>query len=89
MKCHWSEVDEHEEEHVDDLIDHVILESNVTREKPSGGPVGDYVKRSEVEKLMEDNTNQMLKSVGDALSRESWKNRLRTYIWLAMMNRRK
>lgn len=36
-------------------MDNEIFDSSVPHEEPSGGPNGDYMKRSDVERLMEDN----------------------------------
>lgn len=45
-----SEVDQHE----DELIDSMILDSYLSRKEPNGGRIRDHVKSSEKERLMKD-----------------------------------
>lgn len=85
----WREVEKHEDEDENNLIDNEMLDSYVLRQKQSGGPIKDNVTCSEVEMLMEDNIYAAVESIREALSREFWKKQLRTYSTFAMMNRRK
>lgn len=49
-----SEVDEHGDEHKDDIINNEILDTYSPRKKPAGGPSGNNATRSAVEQLMKD-----------------------------------
>lgn len=52
LECfHYSKVYEREKE----VVDSEILDSYGRHEEPSGGPVGDYMPRSELKKLIEEN----------------------------------
>lgn len=51
------EVDEHKK----DLISKEISDSYVSHDEPGCGPAWDYITRSEVEKLMEDNIKDAVK----------------------------
>lgn len=55
---------------MDELIDEEILDSSVPHEKPSGGPIRNYLKHSEVEELMEENIKTAVEVTTKRPSRE-------------------
>lgn len=69
----WGEVDEHEDEHEDDLFDNEGLDSYVLRQEPSGGAVRNYVTRSEGENVIGDDIKTTVEVARTRNSTESWK----------------
>lgn len=73
------EVNEHEDEHGDNLIHNKILDRYVQTEESSGGPIKDYKSDAEVKTLMEVASRHPLKLLRYVPSRELQRKRLITY----------
>lgn len=74
------ELDEHEDEHKDDLIENEILDIYVRSKESSGGPIEDYMTRSIVDELMEYNIKKAFEDPTRGINMGIVKKLLRKYL---------